>query len=86
MGVSRGKWRRSRVETRGRVRSVMRGGCSRWRRSSSWVESWGGEDGGAVVGVGGAAGAGLLQVGVGGAVEVRGSRRSGNRGGGGGAG
>lgn len=63
MGVSRSRWRR--VETGGR-RSVVMGGCSRGK--SSRVESWG-EDGGAVVG--GAAGAGLLQVGVGGAVVRR---------------
>lgn len=41
--------------------------CSRRSRE----ERGGGEDGGAAVGVGGAAGARLLQVGVGGAVEVR---------------
>lgn len=58
MGVSRSRWRR--VET-GERRSVVMGGCS---SRVSW-----GEDGGAVVG--GAAGAGLLQVGVGGAVVRR---------------
>lgn len=56
-------------------------------RSSRREERRGGENGGAVVGVGGAAGAGLLQVGVGGAVEVGRSGRSrfGGCGGGGGA-
>lgn len=61
--------RKRRVEAGGRRRCALMAGCS------SRVESCGGEDGGAVVGMGGAAGAGLLQVGVGGAVEVRSRRR-----------
>lgn len=71
--------RSERIESGG-IRRRMVYGRRSWRIR---VDAWGAEDGGAVIGVGGAAGTGVLQVRVGGAVEVRRSR-SGSRGSGGG--
>lgn len=67
--------RRSWVETR-RRRSVLTG----WSQSYSREGSWGGKDGGAVVGLGGAARAWLLQVGVRSTVVMRRRRGRSSRG------